>query len=340
MTPKDAATSSGGVSDPRPEQQSIQNLQIKHREIFTRAVSNVLSSPIAEVTFAQIVDGLPLSDVALDTYAGTVCPGHPLLDERVELSPGVLEKARQLRSTFDATTLRFDSKLLRAYQAAAPGSRSFQTNLIELVARAIHYIGIWLFKQGSYMTPSNDLVSWKPSDEDEAFYPHGYPPTLFWHPWYHDYDQYPEGVADGVGYWAEARIFGGVVLFDRRHVSDASTESHDVYLHSDRRDVTYRIFKLLDEQKHSLVQFLLSDVTPPPSCPLPLLGDVHNRERVDPEEPITSTGIYRDEWERKPPSEDDWDRRRRDVVDTFNYISQDDWAAAKTRAIMKRFRPL
>ena len=76
--------------------------------MFTRAVSNVLSSPIAEVTYAQIIDGLPLSDAALDTYEGTVCPGHPLLAERIELSAGALERTRELRSTLDATILKFD----------------------------------------------------------------------------------------------------------------------------------------------------------------------------------------------------------------------------------------
>lgn len=37
---------------------------------------------------------------------------------------------------------------------------------------------------------------------------------------YRDFEQYPNGVADIVGYWAEAQIFGGVVLFDRRKPSD------------------------------------------------------------------------------------------------------------------------
>jgi hypothetical protein len=49
-------------------------------------------------------------------------------------------------------------------------------------------------------------------------HPEGPPPTLFRHRFYRDYDQYPEGIADGIGYWAEARILGGVVLFDRREV--------------------------------------------------------------------------------------------------------------------------
>ncbi|KAF4467096.1 hypothetical protein FALBO_6032 [Fusarium albosuccineum] len=354
MTSSDGATSQvGGRSESGLEQQLNQGIETKNCDVFRRAVSNVLSSPIAEITYAQTIDGLPLSDVTLDTHDATPCPGHPLLDERIELSPGVLEKARQLYSSFDATVLKFDSgvsrhydgpiwgpvltiQLLHAYQIAAPGSRAFQTTLIELVARAIHNIAVWLFKQEPTLPPTNELVAWRPSEEDEDFYPNGYPPTLFWHPWYHDYDQYPEGVADIVGYWAESRVFGGVVLFDRRCTSPGSdAASHDVYLHADRRDVTYRIFKLLDEQKHDLVRFLLSDATPE-TCPLPILGDLSNRERVDPEEPVELTGIYRDKWERKPLSKDDDDARLRDVIDLFNYLSQDEWAAAKDRAMRKR----
>lgn len=40
-------------------------------------------------------------------------------------------------------------------------------------------------------------------------------PTAFSHGPYIAVDQYPNGAADSVGYWAEARIFGGVVVFDR-----------------------------------------------------------------------------------------------------------------------------
>jgi hypothetical protein len=35
------------------------------------------------------------------------------------------------------------------------------------------------------------------------------------HEAYYDLQQYPNGVADVVGYWAEYHLFGGVVLFDR-----------------------------------------------------------------------------------------------------------------------------
>ncbi len=72
------------------------------------------------------------------------------------------------------------------------------------------------------------LGRWRPAEERKRLYPATFPTTLFCHPWYRDYDQYPEGIADSVGYWAEGRILGGVVLFDRRDpdsVEDAAVSS-------------------------------------------------------------------------------------------------------------------
>ena len=110
-----------------------------------------------------------------------------------------------------------------------------------------------------------------------------------------------------------------------------------MYFHSDSRDVTYRIYRLLDEQKQQLVQFLLSEK--PSSCPLPIHGDRNNRIRVDPEEPISETGIYRDLWERRPLEAGFVDRRTRDVIDIdFDYTSRQEWDEAHGRGIRARSR--
>jgi hypothetical protein len=46
---------------------------------------------------------------------------------------------------------------------------------------------------------------------------HGYalPLTAFFHYAYQYPVQYPRGLADVAGYWAEGKVFGGVVVFDR-----------------------------------------------------------------------------------------------------------------------------
>ena len=91
--------------------------------------------------------------------------------------------------------------------------------LIELAAVAIHQIAVQLYELDTSLHKNDGIASWEPPKDHPIFWfynPDGAPPTLFQHREYRFYDQYPDGVADGVGYWAESRIFGGVVLFDRR----------------------------------------------------------------------------------------------------------------------------
>ena len=94
------------------------------------------------------------------------------------------------------------------------------TRLVELVARAVHRIAAWLFAQDVTGIRHKDdaLGQWRPSEQRKGFYPPTFPTTLFCHRWYGDFDQYPTGIANSVGYWAEARILGGVVLLSLIHI--------------------------------------------------------------------------------------------------------------------------
>ncbi|KAH9991313.1 hypothetical protein F4779DRAFT_249005 [Xylariaceae sp. FL0662B] len=314
-----------------------------HRNILDRAIRNVLSTDISEITLAQIVDGLPLSEIERDTYTGHgyLTADHPLHQKHKQLCPGVLEKTRQLYSDFNIDSLQISTKLLHEYRISAPGSRTFQMRLIELAAVAIHQIAVQLYKLGTSLHKDDGITSWEPpKDHPIWFYnPDGAPPTLFQHRQYRYYDQYPDGIADGVAYWAESRIFGGVVLFDRREPGSADdVDPEGVYLHPERNMMTYRIYRLLDSQKLELLQFLLSEAPPPGSSPLPILGNKNNRRRVDPEEPVEATGIYRDLWERKPLGQDELDRRLKDVIDDIDFPTDEDLEEAQERAAIRRQR--
>ena len=125
-------------------------------------------------------------------------------------------------------------------------------------------------------------------------------PTPFCHPEYVMADQYPDGDADVVGYWAENRIFGGVVLLDRSDSwDDRRNPEPNVFLHSSYYDVTFRVWRALDEQQQDLVDFLLSR-SPAEACPFPLLASEKNLDRIDPQY-ATSQKVYRDFWERRLP---------------------------------------
>jgi hypothetical protein len=91
-------------------QLAIEALDGPHREFLESALSRVLSTEIAEVTYAQIIDGLPLAEVANDR--GTKPPiGHPIHDVHKELCPGVLDRVREFRNNLSPDIIQYDSRV-------------------------------------------------------------------------------------------------------------------------------------------------------------------------------------------------------------------------------------
>lgn len=86
---------------------SLADLDLGHLEPFRRALFNVLSAPVAEFTFAQIVDGQPTSEVYADDHYFR--EGLPVMQHE-NLCPGSIEKTRAFRSGFDILHLKFDPK--------------------------------------------------------------------------------------------------------------------------------------------------------------------------------------------------------------------------------------
>jgi hypothetical protein len=230
-------------------------------------------------------------------------------------------------STVDIGTLDFENKvniqsqleefgllelnacqLLKAYQSASPGRRSFQCRLIELVAVAVHKLAARLFMRRerihdqqtedlAYMV--DQVTAWEPSWSLPS---HPKPlPTLFAHLSYDALGQYPQGLADVVGYWAENRIFGGVVLFDRSEVWDDDVNPEpNVYIHSDRKGAMVGVWQTRTAQQQALIDFLVSASAPADLYPLPLTASDFNTTRLDPAF-ATGNKVYRDVWERAPP---------------------------------------
>ncbi|KAH8198067.1 hypothetical protein TruAng_007739 [Truncatella angustata] len=225
---------------------SADSLGPEHYDALSKAIHQVLATDLAFETYAQIIDGLPLCDVAWNRYQHRLCQEHPINSHK-SLCPGSIEKASSFQDAFTV------------------------------------------------------------------------------------YEQYPNGVADMVGYWAEDRILGGVLLFDRTKDGGnggVSGYEPNVYLQSSRPKRTYLIYQLTDAQQQSLLDFLLlptppvplsersNPKTPAPSCPLPLSFSSENQVSIDPEFAVVKNNIYRDVWERPPPRPYQGLIRDRDVVDT------------------------
>lgn len=295
-------------------------LDATHQSVFKRAVQNVLSTTIAETTFAQIIDGLPLRSVALGTSG---LDFHGAIYDHEHLYPGAFEKAISFRSGLDYLSIELQVTVLQRYQDTPVGSRASQLPLIELVAVTIHRLATLLYKSGSYLKERDlqeDQLCCSARDET-----HPYPTPFVLHE-YGDVAQYKEeGVAEMPGYWAEDQIFGGVVLFHRGEsgfeVSQycpppapivpvgktfptkrihCDQQCNSVWLHPFREELTYRICELTSDQISDLLTFFASEQQPGDSAssPLPVMVDKKNLRRVEYEVAIPEYNIYRDRWER------------------------------------------
>ncbi|KAH8198083.1 hypothetical protein TruAng_007755 [Truncatella angustata] len=263
---------------------------------------------------AQLIDGLPTASIARKTRGSGLRIGHPIY-RHTEICDPAIPMAKEFRETFDPLLLVFDTLVIQRFQKALPGSRSFQLSLLELMARSVHQIAVHLCNLEPKLHTKEDIasvLSWRHEPEtveimpgewytfESRFEPH---PTLFFQGMYMDSDQYPDGLADVAGYWAEDLIFGGVVLF--QHTVDEN-ELGDAFLHTGRQGAnqTIRVWRPTDSQLADLMLFLTSDPAGNSDCPLPLMATSTNY-RVDDWDAMAIYGIFRDRWERKLPQEKD-----------------------------------
>ncbi|KAF5536510.1 hypothetical protein FNAPI_11720 [Fusarium napiforme] len=225
---------------------TIDVLETEHQKAFVQALMRVLETDVAERTFAEIIDGLP----TIESYQDFHWPqeGHPAT-QHLELCPGMIEKARQLRSDLPVTSLTFR-----------------------------------LPQDGANHT-HQDYQKWIDSPHDTRKWDGYRHPTAFCHRFYVAVGRYPNGDADTVGYWAEAKVFGGC---------------NELYLHASRRVGPYTLFPLTTAQFERFVDFLLGDTedSAASQSPLPFRATSENRWRWHSWDAITRYHIFRDKYER------------------------------------------
>ncbi|KAM5346932.1 hypothetical protein ACJ41O_009937 [Fusarium nematophilum] len=248
------------------------------------------------------------------------------------------------------------NQLLDAFQNTDPGSEDFNLRLIELVVVACHQIAVYLFEldDGAHKHQLYDgwlerklmeSVLQNRRGMDSTGYP--LPPAAFFHMSYMFPEQYPRGIADVVGYWAEGKIFGGVVVFDR---GETEKECKSMWIHGARIWGPHTLYPPTPEQFESLVKFLLSrpDEEHAP-CPLPIHGTKENRPRWHAWHAIARYHIFRDKYERhvspEPPARhcvevnadwpemgDEWIVLNQDYIRSEGgKLSEEDIAAALAR---------
>jgi hypothetical protein len=78
-----------------------------------------------------------------------------------------------------------------------------------------HQIAVYLFNLDDGVHKHDVYEEWRDRPREWVKPGQYFAPAVFYHGSYVAFDQYPNGIADVAGYWAEAKIFGGVVVFDR-----------------------------------------------------------------------------------------------------------------------------
>ncbi|KAF4958324.1 hypothetical protein FGADI_2490 [Fusarium gaditjirri] len=275
---------------------SLKDLDIEHYTTFERALRRILRTDLAERTYAEIFDGLPLRD----SYLSFQFPqdGHPAL-EHEELSKGARERVCEFRSNLDISSLIFETALVATFRETAPLSKAFYLRLFELLAVSCHKFAVEIFQLDEAAEKHKIYEVWRDSPRDMTKWDSFRDPTAFSHGPYIAVDQYPNGAADSVGYWDEGRIFGGVAVFDR---GEDGTESRQIYFHGCRRKGPRTIYPPTDQQFEQMIHFLLDegethDIASP--HPFPILATSQNPWRWDPWEAMAHYNIYRDRFERK-----------------------------------------
>ncbi|KAF5002015.1 hypothetical protein FDECE_10757 [Fusarium decemcellulare] len=280
--------------------QSIDALGEYHKEVFLRALSNLLSTDLAEHTYAEILDGLPTKDSLRESYL--YLEGHPVYElNHSEICEGSLEKAREFRASLNPSSLRFEQ------HDTVAGTKHFHLRLIELVVVACHQIAAYLFEldDGAHKHKLHD--DWLLQQLMESILQLGpgmprrfVPPGAFFHLSYVFPEQYPRGLADVAGYWAEGKIFGGVIVFDR---GETELECKAMWMDGARLRGPHTLYPPTPEQFDSLVRFLLSGPDEDVPCPLPIYGTRDNIPRWHPYHALAEYHIFRDKYERKLPPE-------------------------------------
>ncbi|KAK2785061.1 hypothetical protein FQN51_003948 [Onygenales sp. PD_10] len=276
------------------------DLGLEHLAALEQTISNVLSTELAFETFAQVIDGIPTRDACFDYYLPTPRPEY---SQNLKPSNDANQILQTFHGSFYVGMLRFRSNTAQAYQDTPLWSGGFRLRLMELVAVACHNIAVEL-----YIKAGGGIQKPAPLPPKPRSHPLLRPPppniTELFHEAYEDHEQYPNGIADIVGYWAEYRLFGGVVLFDR---GESRLECKSAFIHPIK---ARRIYQLSDQQIDGFCTFVSSKHSHEYTRSYSTRFQAeHYARRVDLFDSM-ALGIYRDVHERKLPDP----RQRRCVI--------------------------
>lgn len=218
-------------ADKLPTFADLANLSIDKFQQLESTLASILASPAAQDAYAQLIDGTPtwqsyVNDSGLANEV-TIVSDHPnpsdeAIQQYEEIRAGLTLHAvkmdinvqpRDMVETLMKMLTR--SQLVQKYQNAPLDTREHDLRLLEITAASVNALAGIIYLA---FHPDTELKPPKPSiDEgfDYSFHHSDEQHVNFSLTHYKDYERYPFGLLNVVGFWAEDKLFGGVLLFDR-----------------------------------------------------------------------------------------------------------------------------
>ncbi|KAF2744940.1 hypothetical protein M011DRAFT_479413 [Sporormia fimetaria CBS 119925] len=269
----------------------IGSLSASHSSTLRRAVFNILSTQHASDGFAQVVDGMPTRGRYRDYYGSY----REEFEQNVEPSTKAKEIVQSHRDNLELSAMRVNATVAKAFENAPEGSDAFRMRLLEIIAIILHDMAVHLFNKfdGGINKPEPQKYPTPPPGIEPAE-PRNMPTELF-HTHYLEHGQYPNGIADVVGYWLEWYVFGGVIVFDR---GQSGKECRSAFIHPVGKR---QIFELSESQVNQFSQLVTAQSAESLGAGEVLVFKAEKTtQRVQPYEAFVNMNIYRDRYERKP----------------------------------------
>lgn len=210
-------------TDEMPTFGDLTNLSPEKLQELETVLNSILALPVARETYSQIIHGTPsrMRSHLRETI---------VVNDSLKSSEKAIHLFEEIRTKFALQNLKIDMKvatflivlhlikanftqLAQNYQNASRGSRENLLRLLEIAAASVHALAGMIYtsfhKDTNIMPPEPREGHYWQFRRTDHFY------VDFYHTNYRRFENYPFGLLNVVGYWAETEIFGGVVLFER-----------------------------------------------------------------------------------------------------------------------------
>lgn len=222
----------------------LTNVSVEKLQKLKTVFRHILALSIARDTYAQIIDGTPTRTPFSDEIKESRSTFYQTIIDSDNTKPTdkVTQKYEGIRSKITPQDLVIDLKVYNTsviiihlaginsaqvaqnYQNAPSGSRENNLRLLETAAASVHSLAGMI-----YASKHEDM------DVNPPEPPGGHLPQFhhtdgyyvnFYHTEYKRFEDFPFGLLNVVGYWAETELFGGVVLSERSEGSSGVCCSH------------------------------------------------------------------------------------------------------------------